>query len=86
MSVATRAARIVTAAALIGGAERIELRAMTENVGSRLVAERVGYSLDGVLRSVMAHECSSERIDLALYSMLPGDPAAQRLVAESAVG
>ncbi|MEO1065497.1 MAG: GNAT family N-acetyltransferase [Actinomycetota bacterium] len=84
--VATRAARVVTAAALRGGAQRVELRAMTDNVGSRLVAERVGFSLEGVLRSVMAHGCSADRIDLAIYSMLPSDPAAERLLATSAVG
>lgn len=83
--VATRAVRVVTRAALVGGAQRIELKAMTDNVGSRLVAERVGYTLEGVLRSVMAHECSADRIDLALYSMLPSDPAARQLLAASTV-
>lgn len=83
--VATRAGRLLTAAALAGGAQRVELKAMTDNSGSRLVAERVGFTLEGVLRSVMDHGCSANRIDLALYSMLPSDQAAQRLLTESTV-
>ncbi len=83
--IATRALRLVVAAALRGGARRIELKAMTDNVGSRRVAERVGFTLEGVLRSVLEHGCSSERIDLALYSMLPTDAAALELLDGSAV-
>ena len=83
--VGTRSARVVTAAALAGGAQRIELRAMVENAGSRRIAERVGYTLEGVLRSVHSAACSRDRIDLALYSMLPSDAAARELLADSAI-
>ena len=44
----------------------------TANVASERVAERCGYVLEGVLRSV--HLKQDRRIDVMLWSRLPSDP------------
>lgn len=48
---------------------RIELKAGVENVRSRAVAERLGMTQEGILRS--AERVAAGRIDLVLYSLLP---------------
>jgi RimJ/RimL family protein N-acetyltransferase len=53
------------------GLARIELLIDVENAGSARVAERVGYTLEGVLRS--KHFKAGRRTDLAVWSRLPGD-------------
>jgi RimJ/RimL family protein N-acetyltransferase len=70
--VARRAAAAVTEWALreIGFA-RVELLAATGNAGSRRVAESVGFTQEGVLRSFAAGR--GERDDLVMYSKLPTD-------------
>ena len=68
---ATEAAVAVSRWALEQGFRRVEIKAATGNTGSRRVAERSGFSLEGVERSAMPlHE---GRADLAVYSLLPGD-------------
>ncbi|MFC9085546.1 GNAT family N-acetyltransferase [Nocardiopsis dassonvillei] len=68
---ATEAAVAVSRWALDQGFQRVEIKAATGNTGSRRVAERSGFSLEGVERSAMPlHE---GRADLAVYSLLPGD-------------
>lgn len=57
------------------GYERVELRVEPANVGSRRVAEKAGFSFEGVARSVKWHARSGDRLDLAIYSRLPGDAA-----------
>jgi RimJ/RimL family protein N-acetyltransferase len=56
---------------------RLELRANVENVGSRGVADRAGYRLDGIMRSSGLWEkyqpMIGRRFDEALYSRLPED-------------
>jgi RimJ/RimL family protein N-acetyltransferase len=71
--VAGRALRLVTDWALDGlGLERVELRIDVANEPSIRVAERAGYRRDGVLRSL--HFKEDMRSDLAIYSLLSGDP------------
>jgi RimJ/RimL family protein N-acetyltransferase len=69
--VATRATRLV-AEWVLGelGFERLELRADTQNEASCRVAERLGFSLDGTLRSVRYNARQKRRIDLRVYSLL----------------
>jgi RimJ/RimL family protein N-acetyltransferase len=55
------------------GYERVELRAEPCNIGSRRVAEKAGFSFEGVARSVKWHARTGERLDLAIYSRLPND-------------
>jgi RimJ/RimL family protein N-acetyltransferase len=56
-----------------GGVARVQLRADTENVGSRRVAEKAGFTLEGVLRSVHWNARLGRRQDHAIYSLLPGE-------------
>jgi RimJ/RimL family protein N-acetyltransferase len=53
------------------GLERIELRIDVENAASERVAERAGYTREGVLRSVAFKE--GLRADIAIWSCLRGD-------------
>jgi RimJ/RimL family protein N-acetyltransferase len=69
--VATRATRLV--AEWVLGAlrfERLELRADPLNGASCRVAERAGFTREGVLRSVRWSERQGRRIDLVLFSLL----------------
>ena len=70
--VAGRAVGLLTEWCLhVVGLERVELRIDVANVPSVRVAEKLGYVRDGVLRS--AHFKHGVRVDLAVYSRLPGD-------------
>ena len=72
--VATRAVALVARWALEElGIERIELRVHPENVASRRVAERAGFTREGVERSSRAWP-DGTRFDSILYSMLRTDP------------
>ncbi len=68
---ATRATRLV-AEWILGelGFERLELRADPQNEASCGVAERLGFTLDGTLRSVRYNARQRRRIDLRVYSLL----------------
>ena len=57
-----------------GGAARVELIVEPANVGSVRVAESAGFIREGVLRRRFV--LRGRRADVAMYSMLPGDPAA----------
>jgi RimJ/RimL family protein N-acetyltransferase len=71
--VAGRALRLVTGWAFEGlGLERVELRIDVDNEPSIRVAERAGYRREGVLRSL--HFKEDLRADLAVYSLVAGDP------------
>jgi RimJ/RimL family protein N-acetyltransferase len=70
----TRALRLVTlwgfhALAL----ERIQVRAELENVASCRVAEKAGYTREGVIRSSRFNPRLGRRMDFVLYSALPGE-------------
>ena len=69
---ATRAVSLVTRWALQDlGLERVELRIDVRNAASERVAERCGYRLDGVLRSV--HVKEGLRADVGVWSRLASD-------------
>jgi ribosomal-protein-alanine N-acetyltransferase len=73
--VATRAVRILSRWGLESlGLERLELLAHPGNVASQRVAERAGFTREGLLRSY--REIKGERVDLVMFSLIPGDPAA----------
>jgi RimJ/RimL family protein N-acetyltransferase len=55
------------------GAARLQLRADVENAASRRAAEKVGYRLEGVLRSAHWNGRLGRRQDWALYPLLPGE-------------
>lgn len=71
--VATEALRRLTAWAFERGAERLVLIIDVTNEASRKVAERCGYALEGVMRSI--HLKQGRRVDAELWSKLPGDGA-----------
>lgn len=54
------------------GALRIELVINVDNAASERVAERCGYTREGVARSI--HLKQDIRIDAAIWSRLPSDP------------
>ena len=57
------------------GAARLQLRADVENAGSRRAAEKVGFRLEGVMRSAHWNGRLGRRQDWAMYSLLPGELA-----------
>jgi ribosomal-protein-serine acetyltransferase len=70
--VVTRAARALTTAAFERlGLHRVTIRAGVENVRSRAVAERLGYTLEGVLRG--NEKVGDTFLDHASYAMLAGE-------------
>ena len=70
--IASRALRLISAWALGGlGAARLQLHADVENEASQRVAERAGFTREGVLRSWIEHR--GERRDHVLYSLLATD-------------
>ncbi|MEV2276787.1 GNAT family N-acetyltransferase [Nocardiopsis sp. NPDC049922] len=68
---ATEAAVAVSRWAIDQGFQRVEIKAATDNTGSREVALRAGFTLEGVERSAMPLHAG--RADLAVYSLLPAD-------------
>ena len=54
------------------GVQRIELTTAPENVASQRVAERVGFTREGVLRGLVATKNDGRR-DNVLFSLLPAD-------------
>jgi RimJ/RimL family protein N-acetyltransferase len=74
--VAGRALALLTRWGLDGlGLERLELRIAVTNPASERVAERGGYSRDGVLRRV--HFKEGRRVDLGIWSLLREDPPSE---------
>jgi RimJ/RimL family protein N-acetyltransferase len=71
--VATETLRQLTGAALDEGFQRIVLQIDVTNAASQRIAEKVGYTYEGTQRSV--HHKNGERIDLQLWSLLPGELA-----------
>ena len=71
--VGTEALRRLTSWALDErGAQRLTLIIDVANGASRRVAERCGYVLEGVMRSI--HVKQGRRSDAELWSLLPSDP------------
>ena len=70
--VATRAVRLLSRWALIeGGVERLELTTHPDNVASQRVAEKAGFTREGLLRSHLRFR--DGRRDSVLFSLLPTD-------------
>ena len=68
---ATEALRQLTDWGFARGLQRLELRVDRDNEPSKRVAERCGYTHEGILRSVYFKE--GRRSDLFIYSRLPSD-------------
>jgi RimJ/RimL family protein N-acetyltransferase len=79
----TFAARAVLREALLVGYERISAEVLVGNDASCRVLERVGFSHEGILRSVAADGCgmATPRIDVHMYSVIRADPVASELLA-----
>jgi ribosomal-protein-alanine N-acetyltransferase len=56
-----------------GGFARVQLRADVENVASCRVAEKAGFTREGVLRSARWNARLGRRVDWAMYALLPDD-------------
>jgi RimJ/RimL family protein N-acetyltransferase len=73
---ATRAVRLLARFAFERlGLERVEIFAATANAASQRVAEKAGFTREGVLRSARYSERQRRRVDFAIYSLLPGELA-----------
>jgi RimJ/RimL family protein N-acetyltransferase len=72
--VCTRALRLV-ARWLISehGIQRLQLRADEQNPASRRVAEKAGFTEEGVLRSSRFNPRLGRRVDFVMYSLLAGE-------------
>ena len=69
--VCTRAVRLVSRWVLaLPGMERLQLRADAENLASRKVAEKAGFTQEGILRSARYNPRLERRIDFVMYSLL----------------
>jgi ribosomal-protein-serine acetyltransferase len=72
----TLAARALTDHALrVWKLNRVAIRAAVDNVRSRAVAERLGFTFEGVQRQVERHP-DGRYVDIAVYSMLAAEWAA----------
>jgi ribosomal-protein-serine acetyltransferase len=70
--IVTRGARALTEAAFREmGMRRVAIRAGVENVRSRAVPERLGFTFEGVLRE--SERVGDRYVSLATYSMLVGE-------------
>ena len=68
----TRAVRLLCDWLLEEGIGRIELRTHPENLASQRLAERAGFTREGLERkSIWLHD---QRQDAIVWSLLPGDP------------
>jgi RimJ/RimL family protein N-acetyltransferase len=72
---ATEALRLLSRWALADGMLRLVLQIQETNHASQAVARRAGYTYEGTQRSV--HHKNGERVDLELWSLLPGDLPAE---------
>ncbi|MCK7638539.1 GNAT family N-acetyltransferase [Corynebacterium sp. P7202] len=66
-----RALTLVAAHAFDNDVHRIELRCLSDNVRSRSVAERCGFTFEGIRREAALHRGS--HVDTACYSLLRTD-------------
>ena len=71
----TRAVQVISRHAFESGAARVFLRADPENVASCRVAEKAGFTREGVLRSVHWNPRLGRRQDHAIYALLPHELA-----------
>jgi RimJ/RimL family protein N-acetyltransferase len=71
--VTTRALRLAGGLAFERGAARVQLRADVENTPSRRVAEKAGFTAEGVLREAHWNPRLGRRQSWVMYSVLPGE-------------
>lgn len=71
--VATQTLRELSLWALSEGMQRVTALISVDNPASSRVAEKVGYTFEGVLRSM--HHVGGRRVDLQSWSLLPGELA-----------
>jgi RimJ/RimL family protein N-acetyltransferase len=72
--IATEILRLLTQWAFeVANAHRVYLIIDVENPASARVAERCGYRLEGIMRSI--HVKQGQRADAGLWARLPGDPS-----------
>jgi RimJ/RimL family protein N-acetyltransferase len=71
--ISTEALRQLTRRTLDEGFQRLVLQIQVANAASQRIAEKVGYTYEGTQRSV--HHKNGERVDLQLWSLLPGELA-----------
>jgi RimJ/RimL family protein N-acetyltransferase len=57
------------------GCERLQLRADSDNIASQRVAEKAGFTREGVLRSVHFNARQQRRVDFVMFSLLPSEAA-----------
>jgi ribosomal-protein-serine acetyltransferase len=70
--IVTRAARALTTAAFAEfGLNRVTIRAGVENAASRAIAERLGFTFEGVQRA--GEKIGDRFVDHAVYAMLAAD-------------
>ena len=55
------------------GVARVQLQADVRNEASLRVAEKAGFTREGVLRSSRYNARRGERVDFAMFSLLPGE-------------
>jgi RimJ/RimL family protein N-acetyltransferase len=75
--VITRAGRVLCGALFDLGIKRIFAEVIVGNLASGAVLDRLGFTLEGVARSVHAPRCGlgGHRIDQQIWSLLPGELA-----------
>ncbi|MDE3025020.1 MAG: GNAT family N-acetyltransferase [Acidobacteriota bacterium] len=69
----TRALVLAAGIAFADGAARVQLRADVENAASRRVAEKAGFTAEGVLREAHWNPRLGRRQSWVMYSLLPGE-------------
>jgi RimJ/RimL family protein N-acetyltransferase len=67
---ATRALQLVAGWLFDAGIERLQLQADVQNEASQRVAEKAGFTREGVLRSYRYNERRRRRVDFVLFSLL----------------
>jgi RimJ/RimL family protein N-acetyltransferase len=71
---ASRALRLASSWAIEEcGLQRLQLRADEQNVASQRVAEKAGFTREGVLRSSRYNARQRRRVDFVMYSLLPDE-------------
>jgi len=80
--VTTRALALAARLALEEGAGRVQLRADLKNLPSRRVAEKVGFTAEGVLREVHWNPRLGRRQSWVMYSLLPSEARSRALAPE----
>jgi len=69
----TRAVRLLARWAFDIGCERLQLRAEVQNESSQRVAQRAGFTREGVQRSARYNPRLERRMDFVVFSLLPGE-------------